>query len=85
MADKSTKRGRPPAEGGIAEKAVTLTLPLEMLDEIERAAAAQMRTRTNMIRVILHTGVQALSEERAHAEELGLIAPPVGKFSATRG
>lgn len=76
MADKSTKVGR---SKEAPAKAVTLNLPVEMVDELERMADAQVRARSNMMRVLLHLGMQAFNRGLDFAAEMGIEVPAPGQ------
>lgn len=57
------------------ERVVGLKMPDEDIRQIDEMAAQQMRNRSNMLRVLIHLGMQSVSADAAFAAEAGLSKP----------
>lgn len=62
-----------------------MQLPEDLLVNVEAMAEQQLRPRSNMLRVLIHRGMQAVSEDEGVAAEIGLVNPAPGQSSAGQG
>lgn len=73
------------AKSGQVERAIGMKMPSSLIDQIDEMAARQVRTRSNMLRVLVHLGMQAASEDDNFAAEVGIEVPAPGQRRAGRG